>query len=125
MRKAAVGFLAEIESASSEECSLGDARQALHNGGVVPFAKTVIAMDKPSDLGQEILRRHLRVQEDKSDGGLPKGPWVRLESECAARLTEQRFGLDASQVKDNWRVTARHPYRTFGARRFIRLCRIQ
>jgi hypothetical protein len=61
------------------------------------------------------------------DGGLPKGPWVRLESgqACAARLTSQRFGLDASQVKDSWSTMPRHPYRTAGARRFIRLCKIQ
>ena len=125
MRNAAVGFLAEIEGASNEESSLGIARQALHNVGVVQLAQTIIPMEKPTDVGQEILRRHMRVQEGKFDGGLPKGPWVRLEPEGVARLTAQRFGLDTSQVKDNWRVTTRHPYRTFGARRFIRLCRIQ
>ena len=125
MRKAALGFLAEMEAASSDDCSLGNARQALHKVGVVQLAQTLGSMDKPNDLGQEILRRHLRVQEGKFDGGLPKGPWVRLESDCVVRLTSQRFGLEASQVKDNWRATTRHPYRTFGARRFIRLCRIQ
>jgi hypothetical protein len=42
-----------------------------------------------------------------------------------ARLTAQRFGLNASQVKNNWQKTTRHPYRTFGAKRFIKLCKIQ
>ena len=125
MRKAAVGFLAETEIASGEENSLGDAKPALQKVEVVQFAKTVSNMHAPNDIVQEVLRRHLRVQENKFDGGLPKGPWVRLEPESMARLTAQRFGLNASQVKNNWQETTRHPYRTFGAKRFIKLCKIQ
>jgi hypothetical protein len=126
MRRAAAGFLAQLEAASGSD-DLGTARQALQKLGLVELARALGATETPIDLAQEILRRHLRVQEGKFDGGLPKGPWVRLESgqSCAARLTAQRFGLEVSQVPDNWKAMARHPYRTIGARRFIRLCKIQ
>jgi hypothetical protein len=127
MRSASVAFLAQLDTASGNNAVLGPARQALQKLGLVELAQTLGATEKPIDLVQEILRRHLRVQDGKFEGGLPKGPWVRLEpgQGYAARLTSQRFGLDASQVTDNWKAMARHPYRTFGARRFIRLCRIQ
>ncbi len=127
LRRASAAFLAQMEAASGNDAGLGTARQALQKLGLVELAQTLGATEKPIDLGQEILRRHLRVQEGKFDGGLPKGPWVRLEpgQRCAARLTSQRFGLDASQVTNSWKVMARHPYRTFGAKRFIRLCKIQ
>ena len=125
LRKATVSFLAEVDGTSNEECSLGNARQALLKVGIGQFAQSISDIDSPTDIGQEILRRHLRVQEGKFDGGLQKGPWVRLEPDCMAHLTLKRFGLQASQVKGNSRAADRHPYRTFGARRFIRLCRIQ
>lgn len=127
LRRASGAFLAQMEASSGNDSVLGTARQTLQKLGLVELAQTLGATEKPIDLGQEILRRHLRVQEGKFDGGLPKGPWVRVEPDqgCTARLTSQRFGLDASQVADSWMGMARHPYRTFGARRFIRLCRIQ
>jgi hypothetical protein len=127
MKRASEAFLAQLEAASGNESVLGSARQALQKLGIVEFAQTLRVTKEPINLGQEVLRRHLRVQEDKFDGGLPKSPWVRLEPGpgSAARLTSQRFGLTESHVTDGWRAMTRHPYRTFGAKRFIRLCRIQ
>jgi hypothetical protein len=127
INQASSAFLAQLEPASSDDNILGSARQALQKIGLVALAQALSATEVPIALGQEILRRHMRVQEGKFDGGLPKGPWVRLETETGteARLTSQRFGLEPSQVKDSWREMTRHPYRTFGARRFIRLCKIQ
>lgn len=127
MRRASAAFLAQMEAASRNDAALGIAGQALQKLGLVELARTLEATERPIDLGQAILRRHLRVQEGKFEGGLPKGPWVRLNpgEGCTAQLTSQRFSLDVSQVPNRWEGMARHPYRTFGARRFIRLCKIQ
>ena len=127
MRRASAAFLAQMEAASGNDAVLGTATQTLQKLGLVELAQSLGATERPIDLGEEILQRHLRVQEGKFDAGLPKGPWVRVEPDqgCAARLTSQRFGLNASQVANSWKHMARHPYRTFGAKRFIRLCKIQ
>ena len=127
MMRASSAFVAQLDISSAEDTALSNAKQALQKLGLAELAQTLANTEEPIALGQEILRRHLRVQEGKFDGGLPKGPWVRLEAgqRCVARLTSQRFGLEVSQATDTWKVMARHPYRTFGARRFIRLCKIQ
>lgn len=126
MKASSAAFSEMVESALGDDAVLGPARLALQKLGLVELARTLAAIEQPTDLGQEVLRRHLRVQEGKFDGGLPKGPWVRMEpgQGLQARLTSQRFGLETSQATDSWSEMARHPYRTFGARRFIRLCRI-
>jgi hypothetical protein len=127
LRKAASGFPDEVEAASGDETGLGNSRTTLQKQGLIELAQTLGRTGDPIEVAEEILRRHLRVQEGKFDGGLPKGPWVRLEPGPGhtARLTAQRFGLDASDARENWRAMVRHPYRTSGAKRFIRLCKVQ
>ena len=88
MRRASLAFLAHMEAASGNDAVLGTARQTLQKLGLIELAKTLAATEKPIDLGQEILRRHLRVQrvqEGKFDGGLPKGPGVRVDQIMGAR----------------------------------------
>jgi hypothetical protein len=127
MRKAASDFLTEVGTASGEDTSLGTAWGALLKLGLIEFAQKLNGANVQIDIVREILQRHLRVQEGKFDGGLPKGPWVRLEPgpEFIARLTAQRFGIEASEARNRWDALSRHPYRTSDARRFVHLCRIQ
>ncbi len=122
---AARRFLTELDSAPEQD-GLGQARQALTKTGLVSLAQVLAGIREPVAVCQEILRRHARVQEGKFDGGLPKGPWIKLEGGegVVVRLTAQRFGLEPSQAAQSWTDMARHPYRTHGARQFIRLCRI-
>jgi hypothetical protein len=127
MRKAAAGFLSQLQATSANEDPLGVVKQSLKSRGFIELAQVLAGIEKPLNVGQELLRRHQRVQEGKFDGGLPKGPWVRLEPGAlsVARLTTQRFGLKSSDIERSWQRMQRHPYRTFGAMRFVKLCRIQ
>lgn len=126
MRSACGEFVAHLEEAESTPGGK-DLRQGLQKLGMTELAQALgSASESPTEVGREVLTRHQRVQEGKFDGGLPKGPWIRIEpgQPNVAQLTSQRFGLDGVQVPDSWQSMPRHPYRTFGARRFIRLCKI-
>jgi hypothetical protein len=126
MSAAAVKLLSELDS-TSDHGDLGTASRTLAAAGLVDLARTLAASaGDPLVACQEVLRRHARVQEGKFDGGLPKGPWIRLEGEArpTARLTAQRFGIQPNRAAEVWEDVVRHPYRTYGARRFIRQCRI-
>lgn len=104
----------------------GTLRQELAKFSLIEFAAELASLSAtPLEIGGAILRRHLRVQDGKFEGGLPKGPWIRLETQTSniVCLTSQRFGVEG-QWSDSWSSMARHPYRIGGARRFIRLCRI-
>jgi hypothetical protein len=121
---AAARLLAELEAAS-QHARLGPAHQALITNGLVGLAKTLAASaGDPVIACHEVLGRHARVQDGKFDGGLPKGPWVRVGADGVARLTAQRFGLEPHEASTAWTEMTRHPYRTYGARQFIRRCRI-
>jgi hypothetical protein len=127
MGKAAASLLTQADSAAGLHGDIGDAKRTLQATGLIELARTLSEVKAPIDCGHRILERHQSVQGGKFDGGLPKGPWVRLDAgrDLVARLTAQRFGLDPSQAKRSWRDMPRHPYRTFGALRFIKQCRIQ
>lgn len=126
MRLACSEFVACLEDAESAPGGK-DLRQDLQKLGLTDLAQTLgSASESPIEVGREVIRRHQRVQEGKFDGGFPKGPWIRVEpgQPDVAQLTSQRFGLDGVKVPDSWESMPRHPYRTFGARRFIKLCKI-
>ena len=127
LRRASADFLTTYEQTVPDETGLGEARHSLQKAGVVDLAR-LTASDRPAiDLARDVVQRHLRVQDEKLDGGLPKEPWIKLESGRPdnVRLTSQRFGVNGVTGPETWREAARHPYRTWGAQRFIRMCKIQ
>jgi hypothetical protein len=128
LRSTAAKFVEEVEKATDAPDGLGPARQGLQKLKLVDLARSLASTAEPVAVCQNILRRHIRVQEGKFDSGVRKQPWVQLDDADTgqmARLTAQRFGLEPSQVRESWTKMARHPYRTFGARRFIRQCKIR
>ena len=73
-----------------------------------------------------MLDRHRDVQQGKIDKGERKSPWVqRVPSGDKVRLTAQRYQLPVSERWADWNDVPWHPYRTSGARRFIRQCDIR
>ncbi len=127
LRNAAAKFVAEIEAATDARDNLGAARLALAKLRLLELGKELAATAEPVTQCQQVLHRHLQVQENKFDGGLRKQPWIELEKRLGqtAKLTAQRFGLETTQTAEAWTGVSHHPYRTFGARRFIRQCRIR
>ncbi len=124
VRKSGADLISVFQSSTSEQDNLGESRQAIQKSGLLELARAVVKAETSVDILREILNRHLRVQEGKFDLGQPKGPWIRFMPGARVRLTAQRFGIDPSKCPGGWEMVNRHPYRTFGARRFIRLCRI-
>lgn len=73
-----------------------------------------------------LLDRHRDVQQGKIDKGERKAPWIqRVPSGDQVRLTAQRYQIKASERWADWDDVPWHPYRTSGARRFIRQCDIR
>ena len=126
VRQAATDLLTKWGATGNAQMQLGPACARLRELGIVELARTLAGTSDARAICQEVLRRHARVQDGKFDGGLPKGPWIRFEvgSDDRVVLTQQRYGLEPGQARSSWTAMARHPYRTEGARRFIRLCRI-
>jgi hypothetical protein len=126
MRSACEQFQKELKTDETSPQSAGP-RQALQKLGLVDLSRDLAAASSSTtNVARAVLQRHQQVQEGKFDGGLPKGSWIRLESPQShlAQLTSQRFGLNGSQVRESWNSMPWHPYRTFGARRFIQLCKV-
>ena len=72
-----------------------------------------------------VLNRHRDVQHGRLDNGERKAPWIHHDSSSnKIRLSAQRYQLPVSQRFSNWTDVPWHPYRTSGARRFIRQCDI-
>jgi len=119
-------LLNEYNDSSTDRSSLGTAWQSLAKLGLVELAKAFQAANNEEVLLKEVINRHLRVQEGKFDGGIPKGPWIRYAPGNTSQLvlTAQKFGLAQSGFPKTWQSIERHPYRTWAARQFVRLCKV-
>lgn len=119
-------LLNEYNDSSSDPSSLGAAWQSLPKLGLVELAKAFQAVKDEELVLKEVFTRHLRVQEGKFDGGIPKGPWIRYAPGSTSQLvlTAQKFGFAQSEFPRTWQSIERHPYRTRAARRFVHLCKI-
>jgi hypothetical protein len=103
-----------------------DARAAFAEAGVLAFAEAARGVADGADLLGLVLDRHRDVQQGKFDRGERKAAWVlRDASTATARLTAQRHQLPRSGRYDTWDQVPWHPYRSFGARRFVKACRIR
>lgn len=103
-----------------------DIKAVLMDAGIGTLVSTVPATRLAVDLVSLVLDRHRDVQHGKFDKGERKAPWVRRDpAGGTVRLTAQRYQIPVSARWDSWEQVPWHPYRTFGALRFIRQCDIQ
>jgi hypothetical protein len=103
-----------------------DSRAAFAEAGVVSFAETARSVSDGPDLLGLVLDRHRDVQQGKFDRGERKAAWVRRDpANGTAHLTAQRHQLPRSGRYDSWDTIPWHPYRSFGARRFVKACGIR
>ncbi len=125
-RSAASRLTAAIEEAGELHAqSVHDVRGAFVEAGVVALAESIRGTSGAVELLGLILDRHRDVQQGKFDRGEQKAAWVRRETAGGpVRLTAQRHQLPRSGRYDGWEQIPWHPYRTFGARRFVRACGI-
>jgi hypothetical protein len=126
-RSAATELIDAIEEAGTiHPAAVSDLRAAFVQAGIVTLAESTRGMSEDVDLIGLVLNRHRDVQQGKSDRGERKAVWVRQESPGGRlRLTAQRHQLSRSDRYESWDRFPRHPYRTFGARRFVRACGIR
>lgn len=103
-----------------------DCRDAFATAGIVGFAAAARGVPDGVDLLGLVLDRHRDVQQGRFDRGESKAAWVRRDpANGSARLTAQRHQLHRSGRYDSWDQVPWHPYRTFGARRFVKACGIR
>lgn len=103
-----------------------DCRAAFATAGLAGFTEAARGVSNGVDLLGLVLDRHRDVQLGKFDRGERKAAWVHRDpANGSARLTAQRHHLPRSGRYDNWDQVPWHPYRTFGARRFVKACGIR
>lgn len=126
-RSAATELIEAIEEAGTvHPATLHDLRTTFVEGGIVSLAESLRGMSEDVDLISLVVNRHRDVQQGKFDCGERKAAWVRQETpDGPLRLTAQRHQLPRSGRYDSWDDLPWHPYRTFGARRFVRSCGIR
>jgi hypothetical protein len=126
-KEAAATLLSQVDAVVRGGQPVGSQfRIVLQASGVTDVAKNLIEAENGPRMLEIVLQRHADVQSRKFETGLPKGPWVRFEGRThGARLTAQRFGLEATNRPETWSDIIRHPYRTASALNFVRLCRIR
>lgn len=126
-RSAASGFLKALERARTiHPQTAEDLCRTFVETGVLVFAEAVRGALNVADLLVLVLDRHRAVQQGKFDRGEPKVPWIRWDpASGTARLTAQRHQLPRSDRYESWEQVPRHPYRTYGALRFVKACRIR
>ncbi len=126
-RKAAGDLLEVIEKAAAVHPQTAlNLREVFVETGIVALAEALRGYSGEVDLLGLVLDRHRDVQEGKLDRGERKAVWVRRDPVSGSvRLTSQRHQLPRSGRYDNWDQIPWHPYRTFGARRFVRACGIR
>lgn len=124
---AASDLLASIETAESIHPETAhDIRGSLVEAGMLTFAESVRGSLNRVNLLSLGLGRHRDVQQGKFDRGERKAAWIHHDpSNDSVRLTAQRHQLPRSGRHDSWEKVPRHPYRTYGARRFVKACRIR
>ncbi len=111
----------EIHRTTSDEI-----QTVLRDGGIGALLPLIRATGSARDMVSLVLDRHRDVQQGKFDKGQRKAAWIRRDTtEGKVRLTAQRHQLSVSDRCANWEQVAWHPYRTFGAQRFIRQCDIR
>jgi hypothetical protein len=127
VRAAAVDLhTAMADAATIHPETANDCRAAFATAGVVGFAEAACGVPDGMDLLGLVLDRHRDVQQGKFDRGERKAAWVRRDpAHGSARLTAQRHQLPRSGRYDSWDQVPWHPYRTFGARRFVKACGIR
>ena len=127
VRSAAGGLHTAMENAATiHPQTAHDGRAAFAEAGVVGFAEAARGVSDGEDLLGLVLDRHRDVQQGKFDRGERKAAWVRRDpANGSARLTAQRHQLPRSGRYDSWDQVPWHPYRTFGARRFVKACGIR
>jgi hypothetical protein len=112
----ALSCVRDIHRKTTEEVE-----SVLMDAGIRALLPAIDAADSAVDIVSLVLDRHRDVQQGKFDKGLPKASWVRRDSaEGKVRLTAQRFQIPVSDRCGSWEQVPWHPYRTFGALRFIR-----
>jgi len=126
-RRAATEMIEAIEEAGTVHTTTAhDLRTIFVEAGIVTLAEALRGMSVDVDLIDLVLNRHRDVQQGKFDRGERKAAWVRQEMLGGpVRLTSQRHQIPRSGRYDSWDEMPWHPYRTFGARRFVRSCGIR
>lgn len=126
-RTSAKNLLAALEEAGNIHTQTGlDIRATLVEFGLVNVAEAICDTSEDSDLIGLVLNRHRDIQQGKLDRGERKATWLRQETAGGlVRLTAQRHELPRSKRYDSWDDLPWHPYRTDGARRFVRGCGIR
>jgi hypothetical protein len=127
IRRAASRLLRKFGATSSAAGSLGPAHETLSSYGMLALARKLVTADSAVACGEVLVRRHEEVQQSKFEGGAAKAAWIRMDAAGAsrARLTARDYALDPDAMPASWSRVPRHSYRTTGALRFIRLCRIR
>jgi len=133
-----LGAYSAAKSAATElHASLDQAREinrklaeeiltVLTDAGIGVLLTEINAIASASDMLSLVLDRHRDIQQGKFDKGERKAPWVKRDtSGDKVSLTAQRHQLVVSDRKNSWDQVPWHPYRTFGALRFIRQCGIR
>lgn len=119
-------FTAMEDAAAIHPETANDCSAAFATAGVVAFAETARGVPDGVDLLGLVLDRHQDVQQGKFDRGERKAAWVRRDATSgSAHLTAQRHHLPRSARYDSWDQIPWHPYRTYGARRFVKACIIR
>lgn len=103
-----------------------DVRGIFVQTGVITLAEGILKTSDRLELLNLVLDRHGGVQQGKFDRGDRKAAWVRRDPVSASvRLTAQRYQLPRSGRHESWDQVPWHPYRTYGARRFLKASRIR
>jgi hypothetical protein len=126
-KSAAAQLLAGMEEAQRiHPNAAGGIMTALTDVGIVGLLGTISASDSAHDMLDLVLDRHQDVQQGKFDKGGRKAPWIKRDTfQDKVSLSAQRHQLIVADRKKSWEQMPWHPYRTVGALRFIRQCRIR
>src|SRR5262249_9494682 len=126
-RSAASDLLDALERAGTVHPQTAqDLRGTFVEAGVLALADAARGGLDVGGLLVLVLDRHRDVQQGKFDRGEPKAAWVRRDpGNGSVRLTAQRHQLPRSGRYEGWGQIPWHPYRTYGARRFVKACGIR
>lgn len=101
-------------------------RKEFADAGVIALAGTIRETHDDVSLLNQVLDRHFGIQHDKHHRGERKTAWLRRDgTDGRVRLSAQRHQLAKADRYGSWEQVPWHPYRTFGAARFIRACGIR
>lgn len=126
-RRNAVSLLRSLNDAETVHPQTAfELRKELNEAGVMVLAGTIRETHNDVGLLNRVLDRHRDVQQGKFDRGERKAAWVRREgTDSRVRLSTQRHQIAKADRYDSWEKIPWHPYRTYGAARFVRACGIR